>query len=120
MEGHTIIVNKIHDLGEIYLKSEERGNIYIDGELLCILPCLSYGYNISSAILNKADALDKDKVLKATSKLWRYSDCIDTAVTLIRDCAEDIKYITNVNYNVKTYKDYDREKDIDLLLKGKL
>lgn len=120
MEGHTIIVNKIHNLGEIYLKSEERGNIYIDGELLCILHCLSYGYNISSAILNKADALDKDKVLKATSKLWRYSDCIDTAVTLIRDCAEDIKYITNVNYNVKTYKDYDREKDIDLLLKGKL
>lgn len=120
MEGHSILVNKIHNLGEIYVIGEKKGSIYIDDEYVCKLPYLSYGYNISSNIIDKEDMVDKDKVLKATSKLWRYSNCIDTAIALIRGGIEDVKYIRDVNYMVNTYKDYDREIDLNLLLKGAL
>lgn len=120
MEGHDIIIKSMYNIGKIYTKEDKKGMLSIDGVFVCNIPYLAYGYDISSNILKKEDIEDKDKVLRATSKLWRYSKCIDTLVSLIKDNIEDVKYVMQVNYNVKTYKDYDRELSLNLFLKGDL
>lgn len=110
------IINTTKGLGCIYVDEVKKGVLCIDGEYVCDLPYLSFGYSISSKLMDVWSVSDKDLVLKATSKLWRYSGCVDTVVCLIREGVEDVKYVHTVSYNVKTYKDYEMEKDTQDLL----
>lgn len=98
--GNTEEIKTIIGIGSILLSDNQIGKIYKDGEYVCTLPFLEYGYNLKGYSKKLFDDLNKEccttmleGIYRLTSLMWRYSSKYSYIAKSMYEDKKEFKYI---------------------------